>query len=228
MIQGHFGAALLISAFTAQITPLPYLFLAAQVQDLLIALFAYSLGIEKTRFALNSENKVYPVELVHVPYSHSLFVTLVLSLCCCLFPIVPASKVALSCAILSHWLLDFIVHIPDLDPCFPFVDCGKVGLGLWRYLVPSLVLECAIVVAGSLFYVRSVRDHEIAKGVMWKLLPLATFMVLITVALPFIPPHQKMDSSITVQTYLLYSVIALVGWAIERPVRQARMVVKRE
>jgi len=34
-------------------------------------------------------------------------------------------------AVLSHWFLDVIVHIPDL-PLTPFGDF-KVGMGLWNY-----------------------------------------------------------------------------------------------
>lgn len=227
-MQGHFGAALLVSVLTSQTTPLAHLFLAAQVQDLLITLFAYTLHIEKAHLAPNSDNKVFPIALDYVPYSHGLFATLVLCLLCCVLPIAPISKVALSLAVLSHWILDWIVHLPDLDLCFPFTDCGKAGLGLWRYLVPSLVVECAIVMAGALLYVRSVPGREASQRVMWRLLPLTAFMVAVTVAMPFLPPPKRLDSSITVQTHVLYGIFALVGWAIERPVKLARAMKKHE
>ncbi|MDQ2953588.1 MAG: hypothetical protein M3R18_01450 [Pseudomonadota bacterium] len=59
---------------------------------------------------------------------------------------------------LSHWVLDFIVHRPDL-PLIP--DRFKVGLGLWNYVAPTIALELAMFIAGLLLYLRVTRakDH---------------------------------------------------------------------
>ena len=42
-------------------------------------------------------------------------------------------------AVASHWLLDLVVHVPDL----PLVgnDSPKLGLGLWRHFELSVALE---------------------------------------------------------------------------------------
>lgn len=82
--------------------------------------------------------------------------------------------------------------------------------------------------AGALLYVRSVPGRGASQRVMWRLLPLTTFMVAVTVAMPFLPPPKRLDSSITVRTHVLYGIFALVGWAIERPVKLARAMKKDE
>ena len=54
-------------------------------------------------------------------------------------------------AVFSHWLLDFLVHRPDL-PLYD--DTLKVGLGLWNYPVVALSLEAALLFGGMILYLR--------------------------------------------------------------------------
>ncbi len=57
--------------------------------------------------------------------------------------------------VFSHWLLDLIVHLPDL-PLF-FAGSPKVGFGLWSTgpgMVISGVLEVALLAAGLAIYLR--------------------------------------------------------------------------
>lgn len=217
-MQGHFGAALIISGLTHRSAPLALLFVASQIQDFLIALLVYTLHIEVTRLTFDSSNKVFPFELLYVPFSHSLFSTICLA--AIFYVIVPGtrlSKVSVAIAVLSHWLLDLVVHLPDLDVCFPFFDCGKAGLGLWRYLVPSLITESAIIVTGFVVYLRSTPSASLARHVGIRLFPLVLFMVFITVAMPFVPPPPKLDFSMTVQTYISYGLFAFLAHIAERP-----------
>ena len=46
---------------------------------------------------------------------------------------------------LSHWILDFLVHRPDL-PLWP--GRPKVGLGLWNSWIAEVVIEVGIFAAG--------------------------------------------------------------------------------
>lgn len=228
-MQGHFGAALIISGLTRHAAPLPILFLAAQVQDLLIAVLVYTLHIEVTQLAFDTPNKVYPIELLYVPFSHSLFSSICLAVL--LYIIIPGtwlSKTSVAVTVLSHWLLDLLVHLPDLDICFPFSDCGKAGFGLWRYLIPSLVVESAIVVIGYALYVRSAPSALLARRVGIRLLPLVLFMVFVTIAMPFAPPPPKLDYTITVQTYVLYGLFAVFAHVVEQPLVSAALEEKNE
>lgn len=56
-------------------------------------------------------------------------------------------------AVFSHWLLDGLVHVPELP--LAGADSMKVGLGLWQNMPVALAVESAIVVAGLFLYVPS-------------------------------------------------------------------------
>lgn len=49
--------------------------------------------------------------------------------------------------VLSHWVIDFIVHTPDLSIFFGYI---KTGLGLWNYPYLSFGLEIILVFSGWL------------------------------------------------------------------------------
>ena len=52
----------------------------------------------------------------------------------------------------SHWILDLIVHVPDL----PLYDnSAKVGFGLWRHVALSLPLELILLGLGAWLYART-------------------------------------------------------------------------
>ena len=55
----------------------------------------------------------------------------------------------LAALVLSHWLLDFISHRPDL-PLYP--GGAKVGLGLWNNFQASLVAELVLFAGGIFLY----------------------------------------------------------------------------
>lgn len=52
----------------------------------------------------------------------------------------------------SHWILDWLVHRPDL-PLYD--DAHKVGLALWNYPLWALALESGIYFGGLWFYLRA-------------------------------------------------------------------------
>lgn len=59
--------------------------------------------------------------------------------------------------VVSHWLLDVVVHVPDL-PLYP--GGVKVGLGLWRFPVITLVVEGALFVLGLAVYLTTTRARD--------------------------------------------------------------------
>lgn len=56
----------------------------------------------------------------------------------------------MAAAVFSHWLLDALVHVPEMPLAGPFSP--KVGLGLWQSMPWALALEAAVVVAGLLIF----------------------------------------------------------------------------
>lgn len=60
-------------------------------------------------------------------------------------------------AVLSHWLLDFISHRPDMLLA-PGLD-SRFGLGLWNSIPPALIVEGSFWLAAIILYVRSTRAN---------------------------------------------------------------------
>jgi len=58
-------------------------------------------------------------------------------------------------AVFSHWVLDLIVHTPDL-PLWSDAS-PKLGFGLWNYPVATYCLEAALLVGALWLYLRSTR-----------------------------------------------------------------------
>jgi hypothetical protein len=65
---------------------------------------------------------------------------------------------AVSALVVSHWVLDWITHRPDLQLA-PGVDT-RVGLGLWTSPVATVLVEAALFVAGVAIYTRATRPRD--------------------------------------------------------------------
>lgn len=60
-------------------------------------------------------------------------------------------------AVFSHWVLDFLTHVPDL-PLWP--GGPEVGLSLWRSTAGTIVVELLLFAIGLFFYVRTTRARD--------------------------------------------------------------------
>lgn len=161
MFIGHFGVALAAKKVAPQ-TSLGTLILAAQFLDLLWPIFLLA-GIEHVRIAPGI-TKTSPFDFNDYPLSHSLLTTV---LWAALFAGVyyfrrRNFRIAwiLGAAVLSHWVLDFIVHRPDL-PLFPGGQTW-VGLGLWNSWTATIAVEVAFFGAGLWIYLSCTRARDAA------------------------------------------------------------------
>jgi hypothetical protein len=153
MFVGHYGVSFAAKRVAPQI-PLWALFIAVQLLDVFWAPLVL-LGIEKVRIVpgITASN---PLDLYYMPYTHSLLAALLWSaaalLVCRLFVTWGrAGKGALivALAVFSHWILDLVVHRPDL----PLYDnTAKVGLGLWNLPAVAFALEAALLFGGMRLY----------------------------------------------------------------------------
>ena len=154
MFIGHYGPSFAIKALRPAI-PLWLLFIAVQLVDVLWAVLVL-LGVEKVRIVpgITASN---PFDLYYMPYTHSLvaaiFWSVAAALVVWLLPRVATRSAAvwIGVAVFSHWILDFIVHRPDLAL---YDDTLKVGLGLWNYPAAALSLEAALLFGGMILYLR--------------------------------------------------------------------------
>jgi hypothetical protein len=126
---GHFAVGF-ASKRVAPRTSLGTLMLAALFLDALWPVFLLC-GIERVR--IEPGNTAFtPLAFEHYPVSHSLFMALVWAV---LFALLYRARTGFAAGALwvgvglvSHWVLDFVTHRPDL-PLLPF-GSTRLGLGL--------------------------------------------------------------------------------------------------
>lgn len=62
-----------------------------------------------------------------------------------------------ACLVVSHWVLDFVSHRPDM----PIIPGGaRYGLGLWNSVPGTLVTESLLLAVGVTMYVRATRAQD--------------------------------------------------------------------
>jgi hypothetical protein len=184
MIIGHYAVAFAAKKLTPKLS-LGTLLAAAIWLDLIWPVFVL-LGLEHFE-VVPGITKFSPFSFTDYPLSHSLVMALAWAALWGLFYLYQdgKSKAAwvLGGLVASHWVLDFIVHRPDL-PILPGQDpWGAVhayGLGLWNYPVVTVVLEAALFIAGFWLYLRFTKAKDnIGNFGLWAL---ALFMVVFYVA----------------------------------------------
>lgn len=153
MFLAHFGAAFAVKPLTPK-TSLGTLLLASLWIDLLWPTLLL-LGIERVAVAPGA-TVVTPLVFEHYPYSHSLLAALLWAAALALvYAALKRDGRGAACVaglVVSHWLLDAIVHPPDL-PLWPFAT-GHAGLGAWNSLPLTLLLECGLLALGVGIYLR--------------------------------------------------------------------------
>jgi membrane-bound metal-dependent hydrolase YbcI (DUF457 family) len=130
-------------------------------------------GVEKFRFdpALPGS----PLDLYHMPYTHSLPAALIWSgaagLAARLILKVPGgAAVLIGLTVFSHWILDFLVHRPDLE-LWP--GQNKVGLAWWNFPTPELILEFTLLALAAVAWTAN-RKGEGLKA--WPVAALVAFL----------------------------------------------------
>jgi len=159
MFIGHFAVGLAAKKASPK-TSLGTLFLASQFLDLLWPVLLI-LGIEHVRIAPGN-TAVTPLDFYDYPISHSLATVLGWSVA--LGGIYLGIRrnlrgaVVVGACVLSHWLLDAVVHRPDL-PLFPGGSV-LIGLGLWRSVGATVAVEAGMFVLGVWIYLRSTAARD--------------------------------------------------------------------
>ncbi|MBX7540411.1 hypothetical protein [Qipengyuania sphaerica] len=172
MFIGHFAPAFIARGFTEEAPKLGTLFVAAQLVDWAFFTFAI-FGMEHLRI-VPGITAMNPMDLYHMPYTHSLVGSAAWAVgFAVLIALLTKNMVAATWAaivVMSHWLLDLLVHRPDLT-----ISGGeeKLGFGLWNYPAIAMPLEIGLVLLAFWFYVSR------TKG------PVAPPLVLIGVMLLF-------------------------------------------
>jgi hypothetical protein len=96
--------------------------------------------------------------IIHADYSHSLIGALLISLFAGILAGLYWNKksgIIIGSVAFSHWLLDLIVHHPDI-PFLPgnLGELPLLGLGLWSVPTVSMAFEGLLIIVGSFLYFR--------------------------------------------------------------------------
>lgn len=161
MFLGHYGVALAAKRVAPRVS-LGVLFAAAQLVDLIWPVLLLT-GTERVRIT-PSDNPFLRLTFEWYPWTHSLLTGLVWGVLAGAIYYYAAGRhdhtgaAIVGLLVVSHWVLDLIVHVPDL-PLYP--DGPLVGLGLWRSFAGTMIVEAAIFIVGLALYARATQpvDH---------------------------------------------------------------------
>lgn len=185
MFLGHFGVGFGAKALQPRVSP-GTLFLAAQLADLGWPT-PLLLGIGRVRIVPHF-TATNAFEFVCYPFTHSLVgevvAGLLLGVAHWLLRRNGPGAVLVGRLVPSHWLLDVVVHVPDL-PLYPG-SSPLFGFGLWNHPVLTQVVEFAPFGAGLWLYLRRTRARNGAGR--YGLLGLVAFLVVVHVGSLFSPP----------------------------------------
>lgn len=160
MFVGHLGAGLVAKAADRRIN-LGVLFACSMLLDAVLWLLALA-GVERMNTPPDYAARHYLT--FDFPYSHSLIGAIVWAAGAALLwrafargGGASAGALIVALTALSHWLLDALVHAPDLS-LWGFAS-PRVGLGLWDHQPWALIVELGLAVAGLILFWR---DGELA------------------------------------------------------------------
>lgn len=209
MFIGHFAAGMAAKKIQPELS-LWVLFLAAQFLDLLWPTLLL-LGIEHVVISPGI-SKVTPLDFVDYPISHSLLIVIGWSfLFCGVYYLItknPKGAVLVGVLVLSHWVLDLIVHIPDL-PLYPG-QSPKVGLGLWNSTILTALVEGILFIAGIILYIKAKKNRQ--QKVSWKFWSLILFLVVIHI-MNFVGPPPPNIAMVAWAGHLQWLFVLWAWWA---------------
>jgi hypothetical protein len=169
MFLGHFAVAMGAKKAAPRVS-LGSLILAAQFADLLWPIFLL-LGWEQVRIAPGI-TRVTPLDFVSYPWSHSLVAQIVwgaaLGVIYFMMRREGRGAIVLAACVPSHWLLDCVMHRPDMPLC---PGGARYGLGLWNSLEVTLAMEFGMFAVGAAIYLSSTRAKDCTGVIaLWSLL----------------------------------------------------------
>jgi len=190
MFIGHFAMAFAAKRVAPR-TSLGTLFAAAQLPDVIWPWLTLT-GVEHATIA-PGDTAFTPLRFDSYPVSHSLLTVTAFG---ALFGAVhfwrkrrPLDAVVLALLAVSHWLLDFVSHRPDL-PLWP--GGPRVGLGLWNSVAATIVVELLLFAWGIALALAATRARD-AFG-RWGLDGLVALLLLTYVANIASPPPPSMEA----------------------------------
>jgi hypothetical protein len=206
MFIGHLALGFAAKRAAPRVS-LAMLFTAAQFADILWPILI-AIGIEQVRIAPGF-TAFTPFDFISYPFSHSLMFLILWGVALGLvYRLTTGNRKAvavIAALVVSHWVLDWVTHIPDM----PLVPGGaKYGLGLWNSIPATLIVEIVLYVIGLRVYVRATRARD---GVgRWGFVSLAVFLLVVYLAtIRTVPPSIP---ALSVSALIGVAVLTLWSW----------------
>ena len=159
MFIGHIAVGFAAKKFAPR-TSLAALIAAPIFLDLLWPVFLL-LGWEHVRI-VPGFTKYNPLDLYDFPWSHSLFMSVVWATAFSLIYFAVSryrpGAIAIWIGVVSHWILDWITHRPDM-PLYPGGG-PKLGLSLWNHVAATMAIEITMLLAAVWMYARTTRPRD--------------------------------------------------------------------
>jgi membrane-bound metal-dependent hydrolase YbcI (DUF457 family) len=207
MFIGHYAVGLAAKRVAPKVS-VGMFFLSVQFLDLIWPILLL-LGFEHV--LIEPGNTAYtPLNFIDYPFSHSLLASI-------LWAIILGSvyfairrygigALMIGLGVVSHWILDFITHRPDL-PLAPWSN-EMAGLGLWNSVSWSIIVEGAIYLLGVIIYSRFTEPIDrVGKYAYWSLV---IFLPVVWIANIFsVPPNEE---AIAYSALLLWLLIPWGYW----------------
>lgn len=212
MFIGHWAPALAVAS--RRKTPgLATLFVAAQLIDW--AFFGLLLlGVEHMRFTPGI-SAMNPMDLYDMRVSHSLSgasgFALGMGALYLLLTRDGIGAVLVGATVLSHWLLDLVVHVPDLtlngQP-------PKLGLGLWNHPGIEMPLELGITFGALWLFVRARKPAPV------RVAALALVLLVLQAINWFGPVAPEVTAGTSYLAFFAYGLATLAAWWMGKSARQ--------
>jgi len=205
---GHFATAYAAKRLAPRAS-LGTLFAAAQLPDVLWPLLVLA-GVEHATIA-PGDTAFTPMRFDSYPVSHSL---LTVAAWGAAFAAVhfwrkrrPLDAVVLAALAVSHWVLDFVSHRPDM-PLWP--GGPRLGLGLWNSVPWTVAVELAMLAAGLWLALSATRARD--RVGRWGFAGLAALILLMYAVAATSPPPPSIEAVGVTGVIGTLLVLVLAAW----------------
>jgi len=198
MFVGHLAVAL-VAKRAAPAANLGWLMAGVTALDLIWPVFVLA-GLEHVRI-VQGATAFTPLVFDSYPWSHSLVMAVVWGLALVAvarWRDVRASAGLLVTLVISHWVLDFASHAPDM-PLWPGPS-PRLGLGLWYSIPLTLAIEGSLWILAIVVFLKGRPRRREGRVAFWSLVVVST---LLWATGPWSPPPPSTRA---------LGWFALIGW----------------
>jgi len=184
-------------------TSLGLLVAAPLFADLLWPIFLL-LGLEHLEIDPNPPNPFLSLSFASYPISHSLLALIGWALIAGgiyrAATKYPPGALWIGFGVVSHWILDFVTHRPDM-PLWP--GGPKVGLGLWNSVPATIAVEAVMFAAALWIYVRTTRPRDAVGRRSFVAFVVLVLVIYAANAMSPAPPSESAVAWVTLSLWLL-------------------------